>query len=54
MKRKGMLTGVLMALLAFWLGFGMVSTDNLYAADEVIKWRVQSHWPASSSSYRTV
>lgn len=22
------------------------------AADEVIKWRVQSHWPASSSSYK--
>ena len=52
MRRKGMFTVVSVALLAFWLGFGLVSTDNLYAADEVIKWKVQSHWPASSSSYK--
>jgi len=52
MRRKGMLTMVLVALLVFWVGFGLLSTENVYAAEKVIKWRVQSHWPASSSSYK--
>ncbi|MGB9436661.1 MAG: hypothetical protein WCB15_01870, partial [Desulfobacterales bacterium] len=52
MRRKGMLTMVLVAFLVFWMGFGLVSTENVYAAEKVIKWRVQSHWPASSSSYK--
>jgi TRAP-type mannitol/chloroaromatic compound transport system substrate-binding protein len=41
-----------MTLLAFVVGFGMVTAQDSSAADEVIKWRVQSHWPASSSSFK--
>ena len=52
MRRKGMFITVLVALLVFWVGFGMLTTENVYAAEKVIKWRVQSHWPASSSSYK--
>ena len=52
MRQKGMFTLILVALLAFWVGFGLISTDNVYAADKVIKWKVQSHWPAASSSYK--
>ena len=52
MRRKGMFIKILVALLVFWVGFGMLTTENGYAADKVIKWRVQSHWPASSSSYK--
>ena len=46
MRRKA----IFIILLAFVIGIGMVVTDNLQAAEKVIKWRVQSHWPAASSS----
>jgi TRAP-type mannitol/chloroaromatic compound transport system substrate-binding protein len=36
---------------ALCLVIGPVATGNVFAAD-VIKWRVQSHWPAASSSYK--
>jgi len=52
MKRKAKCIVVGMTLLAFLVGFGMVTAENSYAADKVIKWRVQSHWPAASSSYK--
>ena len=52
MKRKARCMVVGMTLLAFVVGFGIVTAENSYAADKVIKWRVQSHWPASSSSYK--
>ena len=48
MRRKA----IFIILLASVLGIGMVATDNLQAAEKVIKWRVQSHWPAASSSYK--
>ena len=36
---------------ALCLVLGPASTNAVFAAD-VIKWRVQSHWPAASSSYK--
>ena len=48
MSQKGMFI-IVVALL---VGIGLVATDNLQAAEKVIKWRVQSHWPAASSSYK--
>jgi len=51
MRRKGMLI-FMVAFLALVVGFGSSMTNSSYAADEVIKWRVQSHWPASSSFYK--
>ena len=43
---------ILAVFLALAVSFGSVTTDSLYAADKVIKWKVQSHWPAASSSYK--
>ncbi len=51
MRRRKMFIMVLVPLLALFVGLGWIMTDNARAADEVIKWRVQSHWPASSSSF---
>lgn len=51
MKQKSAVI-LLVAFLALVVGFGPVMTNNALAADKVIKWRVQSHWPAASSSYK--
>ena len=51
MRQKAALI-ILVAFLALVVGFGSVMTNSAYAADKVIKWRVQSHWPAASSSYK--
>jgi len=52
MRKRNLFIMVLVPLLALFLGLGLTVTDNARAADEVIKWRVQSHWPASSSSFK--
>ena len=51
MRQKKLFVMFLVTLLALFVGLGLTTTDNARAADEVIKWRVQSHWPASSSSF---
>lgn len=38
--------------LTLCLVFLPLATNSVNAADNVIKWRVQSHWPAASSSYK--
>jgi TRAP-type mannitol/chloroaromatic compound transport system substrate-binding protein len=52
MKQRKLFILVLVPLLAMFVGLGWIMTDNARAADEVVKWRVQSHWPASSSSFK--
>ena len=51
MRRTGMFI-ILVAFLALVTGFGSVTTDSAYAADEVIKWKCVAHWPMASSSYK--
>ena len=51
MRKKRLFVMLLVPLLALFVGLGWTVTDNAYAADDVVKWRVQSHWPASSSSF---
>ena len=51
MRPKNLFVMLLVPLLALFMGVGLIVTDHAYAADNVIKWRVQSHWPASSSSF---
>ena len=43
---------VLLSSLVLCLVLVPPLTKAVYAADQVIKWRVQSHWPAASSSYK--
>ena len=43
---------VVLFCFALCLILGAASTNVVFAADKVIKWRVQSHWPAASSSYK--
>jgi len=43
--------GILISLTLCILILPLAGT-HLQAADNVIKWRVQSHWPAASSSYK--
>ena len=50
MKPKAMFI-ILTVLSVLALSVGSVAIDRSHAADQVIKWRVQSHWPAASSSY---
>lgn len=51
MRPKNLFVMLLVPLLGLFVGVGLTVTDHAYAADNVIKWRVQSHWPASSSSF---
>ncbi|UCG08043.1 MAG: TRAP transporter substrate-binding protein DctP, partial [Desulfobacterales bacterium] len=43
---------VVLFSLTLCLVFLPLATNSANAADNVIKWRVQSHWPAASSSYK--
>ena len=52
MRTKGITTvGFIVSLALCFLVMSMTGAP-VQAADKVIKWRVQSHWPASSSSYK--
>jgi len=51
MKTKGILKFGFMISLMVCILVVTLAGAPIQAADEVIKWRVQSHWPASSSSY---
>ncbi len=50
MRTKSLLTSLCVSLMAGALLFSW-SVPNASAADKVIKWKMQTHWPASSSSY---
>lgn len=50
MRSKTYFSGVLVILLAC-VAVVSSSVSNAVAADNVIKWKMQTHWPASSSSY---
>ena len=52
MRNQKFFAMVLVPLLALFVGIGWTTTDKAQAGDEVVKWRVQSHWPASSSSFK--
>lgn len=43
---------VVLFSLTLCLVFLPLATNSVNAADNAIKWRVQSHWPAASSSYK--
>ncbi|MBU2647704.1 TRAP transporter substrate-binding protein DctP [bacterium] len=50
MKTKYRIIGTLALLLAC-SAMIVLSTPTAQAADDVIRWKMQTHWPASSSSY---
>lgn len=51
MRIKGLLAVLLTAVLAFAVALPAAMNDSANAEDKVYKWRIQSHWPTSSSSY---
>ena len=51
MRQRKLFFMILVPLMALLMGLELIVADNANAADEVVKWRVQSHWPASSSSF---
>ncbi|MFW6334709.1 MAG: TRAP transporter substrate-binding protein DctP [Desulfosalsimonas sp.] len=51
MKRKKLQTIVLAGAFAMAAALSGLSGNYAHAADDVIKWKIQSHWPTSSSSY---
>jgi TRAP-type mannitol/chloroaromatic compound transport system substrate-binding protein len=52
MKFFRILSRALLITLAFCLVVAPLTAPAADAADKVIKWKVQAHWPASSSSYK--
>ncbi len=52
MRIKSVFNLVILFSLALCLLFSAAATNSADAAGDVIKWRVQSHWPAASSSYK--
>lgn len=50
MRGKSFLTGFLFTLLACMLVIAYTA-PHAQAADKVIKWKMETHWPASSSSF---
>lgn len=50
MRGKSYLIGLLVVVLACFATFTLC-TPEAGAADKVFKWKMQTHWPASSSSY---
>jgi TRAP-type mannitol/chloroaromatic compound transport system substrate-binding protein len=52
MRQRKLFFMILVPLMALLMGLELIVADNANAADEVVKWRVQSHWPASSSSFK--
>jgi len=52
MKNKRFFTILLAAMLACWLVPSLADNNVSYAAQDVIKWRCQVHWPAASVSYK--
>ena len=52
MCMKGLLKTSFMVSLALCFLVVTMAAAPVQAADKVIKWRVQSHWPSSSSSYK--
>ena len=51
MRNKGLFAVLLAGILAVAVVFPAAMNGSAQAADKVIKWKIQSHWPASSSSY---
>ena len=53
MKTKQMynLVSVCMSVV-FLMGIGLLSNQPAMAAENVIKWKCEAHWPTSSSSYK--
>ena len=51
MRIKGLLAVLCTAVLAFAVALPAAMNDSANAEDKVYKWKIQSHWPASSSSY---
>ncbi|MBW1679066.1 MAG: TRAP transporter substrate-binding protein DctP [Deltaproteobacteria bacterium] len=49
---KRFCTTIIVAVLACWIVLPITSKDVSYAADKVIKWKCQVHWPAASVSYK--
>jgi len=52
MKRNSFFAIVFVGVLACFLGSSIAVKGVCHAADEVIKWRCQVHWPAASVSYK--
>lgn len=52
MKFSRILSRLFFITLAFCLIVAPLTTPAANAADNVTKWKVQSHWPTSSSSYK--
>ncbi|MFW6081403.1 MAG: TRAP transporter substrate-binding protein DctP [Desulfosalsimonas sp.] len=51
MKTKRLINVLLAGVFTFAVALPAVFHDKADAADDVIKWKIQSHWPTSSSSY---
>lgn len=52
MRVKVILRICLLFSLALCMALVPLTNNSSYAADKVIKWRVQSHWPVASPSYK--
>lgn len=52
MRIKGIFSLVSLSLLAICMILLPLTNDASYAAEKVIKWKCQSHWPTASPSYK--
>ena len=52
MRVKVILRICLLFSLALCMALVPLTNNSSYAADKVIKWKVQSHWPVASPSYK--
>lgn len=52
MRGKRAFNAFFIGFLAFCMVFSFAIGNTVSAADKVIKWKIQTHWPASSSSFK--
>ena len=52
MRAKGVFSMILLSSMVLCLVLAPLTNDASWAAEKVIKWKVQSHWPSASPSYK--
>ncbi|UCH23128.1 MAG: TRAP transporter substrate-binding protein DctP [Deltaproteobacteria bacterium] len=52
MRAKRVFSMILLSALVLCLVLAPLTQDASWAAEKVIKWKVQSHWPSASPSYK--
>ena len=52
MRAKGIFSMILLSSMVLCLVLAPLTNDASWAAEKVIKWKVQSHWPSASPSYK--